>query len=116
MRPIGLFFISEPPDDPWQTKDFRSITDLIYSKMSSAFKFEIRLAWERRIEVLCFSVNRTFLPQVVGDSLNAVTTKDVDNRFFSVIEFSLSITLIFFAQSFHNHDTRVLIIRLFGQY
>jgi Zn-dependent peptidase ImmA (M78 family) len=52
MRPIGLFFLPELPEDPESIKDFRKIPDEFREEMSSALRFEIRLAWDRREEAL----------------------------------------------------------------
>jgi len=52
MRPIGLFFLSEPPEDPENIKDFRRIPDTEAEFISPALRFEMRLAWERRQEAL----------------------------------------------------------------
>lgn len=48
MRPIGLFFLPELPEDPENIKDFRRIPDEFFEDMSSALRFEIRLAHDRR--------------------------------------------------------------------
>ncbi len=52
MRPIGLFFLPGLPEDPESIKDFRKIPDEFREEMSSALRFEIRLAWERRDEAM----------------------------------------------------------------
>ena len=52
MRPIGLFFLPELPEDPESIKDFRRIPDEFFEDMSSALRFEIRLAQDRRDEAL----------------------------------------------------------------
>lgn len=52
MRPIGLFFLSELPEEPERIKDFRKIVGGPEEEMSSALRFEIRLALERREEAL----------------------------------------------------------------
>jgi len=52
MRPIGLFFLPELPEDPESIKDFRRIPDEFAEDMSSALRFEIRLAQDRRDEAL----------------------------------------------------------------
>jgi len=52
MRPIGLFFLPELPEEPESIKDFRKIPDEFREEMSSALRFEIRLAWNRREEAL----------------------------------------------------------------
>lgn len=52
MRPIGMFFLPELPEDPENIKDFRRIPAEIAADMSSALRFEIRLAWDRREEAL----------------------------------------------------------------
>ena len=52
MRPIGLFFLPELPEDPESIKDFRRIPDEFSEEMSSALRFEIRLARDRRDEAL----------------------------------------------------------------
>ena len=52
MRPIGLFFLPELPEDPESIKDFRRIPDEFSEDMSSALRFEIRLAQDRRDEAL----------------------------------------------------------------
>lgn len=52
MRPIGLFFLPELPEDPESIKDFRRIPDELLEDMSSALRFEIRLAQDRREEAL----------------------------------------------------------------
>ncbi len=57
MRPIGLFFLPELPDDPESIKDFRRISDHTREEFSSALHFEIRLAWERRFEALDLAVD-----------------------------------------------------------
>ncbi len=51
MRPIGLFFLPVLPEEPERIKDFRRIAD-VEKEMSSALRFEIRLALERRYEAL----------------------------------------------------------------
>ena len=52
LRPIGLFFLPELPKDPESIKDFRKIHDVPQEEMSSALRFEIRLAWARRDEAI----------------------------------------------------------------
>ncbi len=52
MRPIGLFFLPELPEEPERIKDFRRIPDVPQEEMSPALRFEIRLALERREEAL----------------------------------------------------------------
>ena len=52
LRPLGLFFLPELPQNPESIKDFRKIHDASEEEMSSALHFEIRLAWERRDEAL----------------------------------------------------------------
>ena len=52
MRPIGLFFLAELPEDPESIKDFRRISDELLEDMSSALRFEIRLAQDRRDEAV----------------------------------------------------------------
>lgn len=48
MRPVGLFFLPELPEDPEEINDFRIMADVLDGKLSSALRFELRLAWERR--------------------------------------------------------------------
>ncbi len=52
MRPIGLFFLPELPDDPGEIRDFRKIAEAPEEEMSPALRFEIRLASERRDEAI----------------------------------------------------------------
>ncbi|MFZ2146891.1 MAG: XRE family transcriptional regulator [Sedimentisphaerales bacterium] len=52
LRPIGLFFLPELPKDLESIKDFRKIHDVPQEEMSSALRFEIRLAWARRDEAI----------------------------------------------------------------
>jgi len=52
LRPLGLFFLPELPKDPESIKDFRRIHGIPDEEMSSALRFEIRLAWERRNEAI----------------------------------------------------------------
>ena len=52
MRPIGLFFLPELPEDPERIKDFRRISGVPQEEMTPALRFEIRLAWERREEAM----------------------------------------------------------------
>jgi Zn-dependent peptidase ImmA (M78 family)/DNA-binding XRE family transcriptional regulator len=52
LRPIGLFFLSELPEDPESIKDFRRIHGIPQEEMSSALRFEIRLAWARHDEAI----------------------------------------------------------------
>jgi Zn-dependent peptidase ImmA (M78 family) len=52
MRPIGLFFLSELPDEPERIRDFRKLAEVPEEEMSSALRFEIRLAAERRDEAM----------------------------------------------------------------
>ena len=52
MRPIGLFFLPELPEDPESIKDFRRIPDEFAEEMSPALRFEIRLAQNRREQAL----------------------------------------------------------------
>jgi len=52
MRPIGLFFLPELPEEPERIKDFRTMPDVLQEEMSPALRFEIRLAVERREEAL----------------------------------------------------------------
>ena len=52
MCSIGLFFLSELPEDPESIRDFRKIPDELREEMSPALRFEIRLAWDRRDEAL----------------------------------------------------------------
>lgn len=52
MRPVGLFFLPELPEDPESIKDFRKIPDEFAEEMSPALRFEIRLARDRRDEAL----------------------------------------------------------------
>ncbi len=52
MRPIGLFFLPELPDEPEKIRDFRKIAEVPEEEMSSALRFEIRLASERRDEAI----------------------------------------------------------------
>ena len=52
MRPIGLFFLPELPQDPERIRDFRRIADIAQEEMTPALRFEIRLAWERREEAI----------------------------------------------------------------
>lgn len=51
-RPIGLFFLPSLPDDADSIHDFRRLAGASRKAMSSALRFEIRLAWERREEAL----------------------------------------------------------------
>lgn len=52
MRPIAMFFLPELPEEPERIKDFRRIPDVQLQEMSSALRFEIRLAFERREEAI----------------------------------------------------------------
>ena len=52
MRPLGLFFLPELPKDAENIKDFRRIPEEFFEEMSSALRFEIRLAQDRREEAL----------------------------------------------------------------
>jgi Zn-dependent peptidase ImmA (M78 family)/DNA-binding XRE family transcriptional regulator len=52
LRPIGLFFLPELPEDPESIKDFRRIHNAHKEEMSSALRFEIRLSWKRRDEAI----------------------------------------------------------------
>ena len=42
MRPIGLFFLPELPEDPESIKDFRRIPDEFFEEMSSALTVSSR--------------------------------------------------------------------------
>lgn len=52
MRPIAMFFLPELPEEPEKIKDFRRMPDILQKEMSSALRFEIRLAFERREEAI----------------------------------------------------------------
>jgi Zn-dependent peptidase ImmA (M78 family)/transcriptional regulator with XRE-family HTH domain len=52
MRPICMFFLPELPEEPERIKDFRRIPDVHLQEMSSALRFEVRLALERREEAI----------------------------------------------------------------
>jgi len=67
MRPIGLFFLPELPEDPESIKDFRRIPDGFHEEMSSALRFEIRLAWDRRDEALELISDLDEEPTIITD-------------------------------------------------
>ena len=75
MRPIGLFFLPELPEDPESIKDFRKIPDEFKEEMSSALRFEIRLAWDRREEALEMIADLDEEPTIIHDRLIATQTR-----------------------------------------
>jgi len=69
MRPIGFFFLSELPEEPERIKDFRRIPDIFQDEISPALRFEIRLAFERRIEALEISTDLREEAKAIGYSI-----------------------------------------------
>ncbi len=51
-RPIGVFFLAEPPEPDDLIRDFRRVPDSAIADLSPALTLEIRLARERRQEAL----------------------------------------------------------------
>jgi len=76
MRPIGLFFLPELPEDPESIKDFRKIPDEFQEEMSSALRFEIRLAWDRREEALEMIADLDEEPTIIHDRFNLASNPD----------------------------------------
>lgn len=76
MRPIGLFFLPELPEDPESIKDFRKIPDEFQEEMSSALRFEIRLAWDRREEALEMIADLDEEPTIIHDRFSLASDPD----------------------------------------
>lgn len=76
MRPIGLFFLPELPEDPESIKDFRKIPDEFQEEMSSALRFEIRLAWDRREEALEMIADLDEEPTIIHDRFSLAIDPD----------------------------------------
>ena len=76
MRPIGLFFLPELPEDPESIKDFRKIPDEFQEEMSSALRFEIRLAWDRREEALEMIADLDEEPTIIHDRFSLANDPD----------------------------------------
>lgn len=76
MRPIGLFFLPELPQDPEGIKDFRKIPDEFQEEMSSALRFEIRLAWDRREEALEMIADLDEEPTTIHDRFSVASDPD----------------------------------------
>ena len=76
MRPIGLFFLPELPEDPESIKDFRKILDEFQEEMSSALRFEIRLAWDRREEALEMIADLDEEPTIIHDRFSLASDPD----------------------------------------
>ena len=76
MRPIGLFFLPELPEDPESIKDFRKIPDEFHEEMSSALRFEIRLAWDRREEALEMIADLDEEPTMIHDRFSLASDPD----------------------------------------
>ena len=76
MRPIGLFFLPELPKDPESIKDFRKIPDEFQEEMSSALRFEIRLAWDRREEALEMIADLDEEPTIIHDRFSLASDPD----------------------------------------
>ncbi len=70
MRPIGLFFLPELPEEPERIKDFRRMPDVFPEGMSSALRFEIRLAWDRRDEALELLSDLNEEPRIIESRFN----------------------------------------------
>ena len=76
MRPIGLFFLPELPEDPERIKDFRKIPYEFHEEMSSALRFEIRLAWDRREEALEMIADLDEEPTMIHDRFSLASDPD----------------------------------------
>ncbi|MHC4529744.1 MAG: XRE family transcriptional regulator [Planctomycetota bacterium] len=76
MRPIGLFFLPELPEDPASIKDFRKIPDEFQEEMSSALRFEIRLAWDRREEAREMVADLDEEPTIIHDRFSLASDPD----------------------------------------
>jgi Zn-dependent peptidase ImmA (M78 family)/transcriptional regulator with XRE-family HTH domain len=70
MRPLGLFFLPELPKDAENIKDFRRIPEEFFEEMSSALRFEIRLAQDRREEALELLSDLDEEPLVIDSRFN----------------------------------------------
>lgn len=55
QRPLGLFFLPELPEEAPSIRDFRRLPNVSMREMSTALRFEIRIAWERREEAIDLS-------------------------------------------------------------
>ncbi|MDP3025811.1 MAG: ImmA/IrrE family metallo-endopeptidase [candidate division Zixibacteria bacterium] len=66
MRPIGMFFLPELPEEAERIKDFRRIPEVMQEEMSSALRFEIRLAFDRREEAIDLAAD-------LGDEISTIT-------------------------------------------
>ncbi len=66
MRPIGMFFLPELPEEAERIKDFRRIPEVLQEEMSSALRFEIRLAFDRRQEAIDLAAD-------LGDEIITIT-------------------------------------------
>jgi len=76
MRPIGLFFLPELPEDPESIRDFRKIPDEFHEEMSPALRFEIRLAWDRREEALDMIADLDEEPTMIHDRFTLAADPD----------------------------------------
>lgn len=76
MRPIGLFFLPELPEEPERIKDFRRRPDVFPEGMSSALRFEIRLAWDRRDEALELLSDLNEEPRIIESRFNLEDNTD----------------------------------------
>lgn len=91
MRPIGLFFLPELPEDPKRIKDFRKIPDELHEEMSPALRFEIRLAWDRRDEALEMMADLDEEPAIISQRFSITNAPDnVARRLREMLGISLT--------------------------
>jgi len=91
MRPVGLFFLPELPKDPDSIKDFRKIPDELPEEMSSALRFEIRLAWDRRDEALEMTADLDEEPPLIQTRFYLTDDPDqVAGRLREILEISIA--------------------------
>lgn len=66
MRPIGMFFLPELPEEPDRIKDFRRIPEFLREEMSSALRFEIMLAFDRREQAIDLAADLGDEPRIIS--------------------------------------------------
>ena len=66
-RPIGLFFLPSLPDEADAIRDFRRVAGVAVRALSSALRFEVRLARERREEALELARDLKQLPATLAE-------------------------------------------------